>query len=70
MLTLTLNNDTKFDVNLADLVDTYSGEASNTATVSVNGGKITASVNVSAEAGNILQTKNDGVYATIEWQTL
>lgn len=70
VLTLTLNNDTKFDVNLADLVDTYSGEASNTATVSVNGGKITASVNVSAEAGNILQTKTDGVYASIEWQTL
>lgn len=70
VLTLTLNNDTKFEVNLADLVDTYSGEASNTATVSVAGGKISASVNVSAEAGNILQTKTDGVYASIEWQTL
>lgn len=70
ILTLTLSNETKFDVNLADLVDTYSGESSNTATVSVNEGKITASVNVSAEAGNILKTKNDGVYAAVEWQTL
>lgn len=70
VLTLTLNNDTKFEVNLADLVDSYSGEATDTATVSVNGGKITASVNVSAEAGNILQAKTDGVYAALEWKTL
>lgn len=70
VLTLTLNNDTKFEVNLADLVDSYSGEATDTATVSVNSGKITASVNVSAEAGNILQAKTDGVYAALEWKTL
>ncbi len=70
VLSLTLNNDTKFDVNLADLVDAYSGEASDTAAVTVSGGKISASVKVSATEGNILSAKQDGVYASLEWQSL
>ena len=70
VLSLTLNNDTKFDVNLAYLVDAYSGEASDTAAVTVSGGKISASVKVSATEGNILSAKQDGVYASLEWQSL
>ncbi len=70
VLSLTLNDDTKFDVNLADLVDAYSGEASDTAAVTVSGGKISASVKVSATEGNILSAKQDGVYASLEWQSL
>lgn len=70
VLSLTLNDDTEFDVNLADLVDAYSGEASDTAAVTVSGGKISASVKVSATEGNILSAKQDGVYASLEWQSL
>ena len=70
VLTLTLNDDTEFDVNLADLVDAYSGEASDTAAVTVSGGKISASVKVSAGAGNIISANQDGIYAALEWQSL
>ena len=58
-------------VNLADLVDTYTGQSGATANVAIAAdGKVSASVNVSAQAGNIIEAKSDGIYAGIEWQSL
>ena len=33
-------------------------------------GEVSASVNVSAQSGNIIEAKADGIYAGVEWQTL
>lgn len=71
VLTLTLTGGETVTVNLADLVDTYTGQ--NGATVNVTiaaNGQVSASVNVSSDAGNIIQAKSNGIYATVEWQSL
>jgi len=71
VLTLTLTNGETVTVSLADLVDTYTGANGATANVSIAAnGAVSASVNVSAQAGNIIEAKSDGIYAGIEWQTL
>ena len=62
ILTLTLNNDTEFDVNLADLVDTYEGGSTTSVVVNIAGGVVTATVKVSAAAGNQLSVKSDGLF--------
>jgi hypothetical protein len=71
VLTLTLTNGETVTVSLADLVDTYTGANGATANVSIAAnGAVSASVNVSAQAGNIIEAKSDGIYAGIEWQSL
>ena len=53
-------------LNMETLVDTYVGEATKSATLTVSAdNKITADVNVSAEEGNILEVKDDGLYASV-----
>lgn len=50
-------------LNMAALVDTYTPKAGDgTATVTVNGYEISVNVNISAEADNAIQKKNDGLY--------
>ena len=69
----TLNDNTKLFVRLTDLVDTYTADntAAKGVSVSVDGYKISAEIRVSAEAGNLLELKDDGVYAApLEWQTV
>ena len=54
-------------VNLETLVDIYEGGETETATVTVDAdtNEITVEVKVSAEVGNILEVKNDGLYASV-----
>lgn len=54
-------------VNLETLVDIYEGGETETATVTVDAdtNEITVEVKVSAEEGNILEVKDDGLYASI-----
>ena len=71
VLTLTLTNGETVTVSLADLVDTYTGANGATANVSIAAnGAVSASVNVSAQSGNIIEAKADGIYAGVEWQSL
>ena len=63
VLTLTLSDGTEVTVNLAELVDTYTVDSTSTIALSMSsGGKITGSVKVSAESGNQLSAKNDGLF--------
>lgn len=69
----TLNAGDQLFVRLTDLVDTYTADntAAKGVSVTVNGYKISAEVNVSAEANNQLVLKDDGVYsAPLEWQII
>lgn len=70
ILTMTLSDGTKVEANLEDLIDTYT--ATNTATVnmSVEGNAFSATVNVSAEAGNALSAKDDGLYVATPAEAL
>lgn len=69
-LTLTMTDNSTFDVDLADLIDTYTGGETPTAEVEVSGGTITAAVRVSSLDGNRIEAKADGVYvAPTVWQT-
>ena len=54
-------------VNLETLVDIYEGGETETATVTVDAdtNEITVEVKVSAEEGNILEVKDDGLYASV-----
>lgn len=70
ILTLKLNDNTEFTVNLVDLVDVYNGGATSSTVVNVAGGTITASVKISGAEGNLIANNADGVYASLEWQTL
>ena len=66
-----MTDNTKFDVDLGDLIDVY--EAGDTASiaVTVSDGTITASLKVSAEADNQLQVRSDGAYVPpLSWQTV
>ena len=69
----TLNAGDQLFVRLTDLVDTYTADntAAKGVAVTVDGYKISAEVNVSAEADNQLVLKEDGVYsAPLEWQII
>jgi len=70
ILTLTLTNGSTVTVSLADLIDVYTGGDTSTAAVTVTGGTVTASAKVSADSGNLLSAKSDGLYASIQWQTI
>lgn len=70
ILTLTLTNGSTVTVSLADLIDVYTGGSSPTAEVSVSGGVVTANAKVSADSGNLLSAKADGLYAGLQWQTI
>lgn len=48
-----------------DLIDVYTGNASATASVTVASNAITVDVNISAEAGNALVAKADGLYVAV-----
>lgn len=50
-------------VNLESLVDTYTTENTATVNMSIVDNKISGSVNVSAEEGNIISVKEDGLFA-------
>ena len=54
-------------VNLETLVDIYEGGETESATVTVDAdtNEITVEVKVSAEEGNILEVKDDGLYASV-----
>ena len=53
-------------VNLEALVDIYIGENTKSITLVVSeDNKISANVNVSAEEGNIISVKDDGIYASV-----
>lgn len=49
-------------VNLEKLIDVYTGEESETASVTVAGNKIKSDVKVSEEANNVIEKKTDGLY--------
>ena len=69
----TLNAGDQLFVRLTDLVDTYTADntAAKGVAVTVDGYKISAEVNVSAEADTQLVLKEDGVYsAPLEWQII
>lgn len=54
-------------VNVESLVDIYTGEETSTAAVAVSAdNKISANVKVSAEEGNFIEVKEDGLYVTVE----
>lgn len=58
-------NDDKTDsvtIPVADLVDEYTGENTASINISIIGHKISAAVNISAEADNGLEMKADGLY--------
>ena len=70
-LTLTMTDNSKFEVDLADLIDTYTGGESATAEVEIANGAVTANVKLSAEASNLVEAKADGIFvAPLAWQTL
>lgn len=50
-------------INLETLIDIYTGEETNTVKVEVSGdNKISANVKISAEEGNLVEAKEDGLY--------
>lgn len=52
-------------VNLEKLMPNYEGKATNTANTTVADNKVKVDVKVSAEEGNILSAKEDGLYASV-----
>ena len=71
ILSLTMTDNTKFDVDLGDLIDVYEAGETERISVSVSGGTITAALKVSAEAENQLQVRSDGAYVPpLSWQTV
>ena len=61
-IVLVLTDDSEVRINASDLVDIYTGGETTTAKVTVTGNVITATVNISAEEGNKLVAKADGLY--------
>ena len=54
-------------VNVETLVDIYTGEETDSITVAVSAdNKISAVAKISAEAGNIIEVKEDGLYAKVD----
>ena len=73
-----MTDNTKFDVDLGDLIDVYEAGETESISVAVSDGTITATLKVSAEAENQsaeaenqLQIKSDGAYVPpLSWQTV
>ncbi len=61
-LTITLVSGSTSEINLADLVDVYTVVSSDTVEMAITAGAISADVKVSAETGNRLEVKQDGLY--------
>lgn len=73
MLTLTLTDDTTVEVNLEDLIDTYTANSTDSVDLQVSGNAFTANVKVSAEEGNALQIKSGakaGLYVPVPAEAL
>lgn len=71
ILSLTMTDNTKFDVDLGDLIDVYEAGETESISVAVSDGTITATLKVSAEAENQLQVRSDGAYVPpLSWQTV
>ena len=71
ILSLTMTDNTKFDVDLGDLIDVYEAGETESISVAVSDGTITATLKVSSEAENQLQIKSDGAYVPpLSWQTV
>ena len=71
VLSLTMTDGSKFDVDLGDLIDMYEAGDTESISVDVSGGTITATLKVSSEAENQIQIKGDGVYVPpLCWQTV
>ena len=49
-------------INLEKMIDVYTGDQTQTATIAVSGNEITATVRVSATAGNQIVTNEDGLF--------
>ena len=66
-----MTDGSKFDVDLGDLIDVYEAGDTESISVTVSGGTITATLKVSSEAENQIQIKGDGVYVPpLSWQTV
>lgn len=73
---LVLTNGQTVSVPAADLVKEYTAKSTNSVIIEINQqGEISSSVKISSESGNILEVKDDGLYAKPEstsllWKTL
>lgn len=65
ILTMTLTDGTTVTADLGDLIDTYVGGDTATASVDVTGNTITADVKISAAEGNIITANEDGLFAAV-----
>jgi len=67
----TYNDETKLiKIPVAGLIDVYTGKATNTATVTVSDtNEISVDVKISAETGNSLVAKDDGLYVSVPADT-
>jgi hypothetical protein len=71
VLTMTLVDGTEVPVNLEELIDVYTGDETATAKVAVSeDNKISATVKVSAEEGNQVEAKEDGLYVAAPAEAL
>lgn len=71
ILTLTMTDDSTFDVDLGDLIDVYTGSSTNSIVVAIDKGVVTANVKISATADNLIKVQSDGLYvAPVSWQTI
>jgi hypothetical protein len=59
---LTMESGTKIFVKLTEFIDVYTGKNSATVNMTVSGYEISADVNVSADAGNKLEAKANGLF--------
>ena len=71
ILSLKMTDNTKFDVDLGDLIDVYEAGETESISVTVSDGTISATLKVSSEAENQLQIRSDGAYVPpLSWQTV
>lgn len=64
---LTLKDGSKILIPASDLVDVYTGGETSTASVAVSASNVvTANVKISDDAGNIIETKTDGLFASVD----
>lgn len=55
-------DETPLEIDVSALVDTYTGDATSTATTNVSGNQVTVDVKVSSTGGNLLTTDGNGLY--------
>lgn len=53
-------------VNLEALVDTYTAKETSSVTLAIEANEISAEVRVSAEEGNLIEVKEDGLFVSVE----